>query len=213
MKRRKLQMSSSNLIRRSGLAALIGGVLFVLLDVVDFISFLNQPFTEVATTSIWIIVQGAYVVAAVLITLGLVGMYAHQAQQVGTLGLVAFVVTFIGGMMATGSSWSETFFGPWLAETAPGLMEADPAGSVITGVIVSYLLFTLGWLLFGLTSLRAKVLPSGAAVLLMIGAVLFLVLGFLEFPFASVVFGAAIAWLGFALWSSPPNPALVSETA
>jgi hypothetical protein len=204
-------MSSSNLIRWSGLAALIGGVLFVILDVVDFISFGNQPFTAVATTGAWMIVQGAYIVTAMLIALGLVGLYAYQAQQTGTLGLVAFVIAFIGGMMATGSTWSEAFFGPWLSKAAPELMEANPAGPVITGVILSYLLFALGWFLFGLVSLRAKVLPGGAAVLLMIGAVLFLVLGFLEFPFASVVFGAAIAWLGFALWSS--LPASVSETA
>lgn len=115
--------------------------------------------------------------------------------------------------MVTGAAWSETFFGSWLAEAAPELMEVDPAGSVITGVIISYLLFALGCFLFGLTSLQVKVLPRGAAVLLMIGSVLFLVLGFLDLPFASVVFGVAIAWLGFALWSSSPNPALVSEMA
>ena len=206
-------MSSSNLIRWSGLVALIGGGLFVILDVVDFISFGNQSFTEVATTSIWIIVQGAYVVAAVLITLGLVGMYVYQAQEAGTLGLVAFVVTFFGGMMAAGSSWSETFFGPWLAEAAPGLMEADPAGSVITGVLISYLLFALGWFLFGLASLQAKVLPRGASVLLMIGAVLFLALGFIELPFASAVLGAALAWLGFALWSGVSQPVRSAKVA
>jgi hypothetical protein len=213
MKRRKLLMSSSNLIRWSGLVALIGGVLFVILDVVDFISFGNQPFTAVATTGVWTIAQGAYIVAAIFITLGLVGLYVCQAQQTGTLGLVAFVVTFIGGMMATGSTWSEAFFGPWLSEAAPELMEANPAGSVITGAILSYLLFALGWFLFGLASLRAKVLPRGAAVLLMIGAVVFLVLGFLDLPFAGVVFGAAVAWLGSALWSSSSNSALVSKTA
>lgn len=200
-------MSSSNLIRWSGLVALIGGALFVIFDIVDSISFGNQSFTAVATTGTWMIVQGAYVVAAILITLGLVGLYACQAQQTGLMGLVAFVLTFVGGAMATGSAWSEAFFGPWLAEAAPELMETDPAGSVIAGVILSYLLFTLGWFLFGLLSLRAKVLPRGAAMLLMLGAALFLVLGFLELPFASVVFGAAIAWLGFALWSSSPNPA------
>jgi len=206
-------MSSSNLIRWSGLAALIGGVLFVILDVVDFISFGNQPFTGVATTGFWIMVQGVYIVAAMLVALGLVGMYVCQAQKAGTLGLVAFVITFIGGMMATGSTWSEAFFGPWLAKAAPELMDADPAGSVITGVILSYLLFALGWFLFGLASLRAQVLPRGAAVLLMIGAVLFLVIGFLDLPFADVVFGAAVAWLGSALWSSSSNSALVSEMA
>lgn len=83
-------MSSSNLIRWSGLVALIGGVLFVILDVVDFISFGNQPLTEVATTGTWMIVQGSYIVAAMLITLGLVGLYACQAQRAGTLGLGSF---------------------------------------------------------------------------------------------------------------------------
>ena len=204
-------MSSSKLIRWSGLVAFIGGVLFVIFDVVDFISFGKQPLAEVAATGTWIIVQGSYIVAAMLIALGLVGLYVCQTQQAGTLGLVAFVVTFIGGMMAVGSSWSEAFFGPWLAKAAPELLDADPAGPVITGVVLSYLLFALGWFLFGLSSLRAKVLPGGAAVLLVIGAVLFLVLGFLDLPFASVVFGAAIAWLGFALWTSPP--ASVSEMA
>jgi hypothetical protein len=206
-------MSSSNLIRWSGLIAFIGGVLFVIFDVVDFISFGNQPLSEVATTGTWIFVQGAYIVAAVLIALGLVGLYMCQVQQVGTLGLVAFVITFIGDMMATGSTWSEAFFGPWLAEAAPELMEANPAGPVITGVILSYLLFALGWFLFGLTSLRAKMLPSGAAVLLMIGAVLFLVLSFLDLPFTSVVLGAAVAWLGFTLWSSSPSLTPVSGRA
>lgn len=206
-------MSSSNLIRWSGLTALIGGVLFAILDIVDFVSFGNQSLPEVATKGTWIIVQGSFILAIAFITLGLVGLYVYQASQAGTLGLVAFALTFFGGMMAAGSSWSETFFGPWMAEEAPGLMGGDPAGSVITGVLISYLLFALGWFLFGLASLQAKVLPRGASVLLMIGAVLFLALGLIELPFASAVLGTAIAWLGSALWSGISQPVRSAKAA
>ena len=205
-------MSSAKLIRWSGLAALVGGALFVILNIVEAIAFGNQPHTEIATTGAWLIVQLTYILMVALITLGLVGLYVRQAKAAGSLGLIAFLVAFFGSILAAGSIWSEAFFGAWLAEAAPELLEADPSGVVSFGALLSFLLFALGMLLFGLASLQANVLPRGASVLLVIGAVLFVVLAFLDLPFAGVVFGAAMAWLGFSLWSTPPSPALVSET-
>jgi hypothetical protein len=204
-------MSSSNLMRWSGLAALVGGVLFVLLDVLESLLFTNLPEAEAASTGAWIIVQGSFILATVFIAMGLVGLYTRQAEQAGTLGLVAFVVTFFGAMMAAGSTWSEAFFGAWLAEAAPELLDSDPSGALASGILLSYLLFALGWLLFGLASLRAGALPRGAAVLLIIGAVLFPVLGALEIPFAGILYGAAVAWMGYALWSSAGDAAMIAE--
>jgi hypothetical protein len=134
-----------------------------------------------------------------------------MARGTGTLGLVAFLAAFTGIMMGAGSTWGEAFFGSWVAENAPELLEADPSGGLITGILLTYMFFTIGNLLFGLAALQSGVLPRGAAVLLMIGAVLFAVLGFLEINFAGVVLGAAVAWLGYALWSSPGEPVWVSE--
>jgi hypothetical protein len=207
-------MSSSNLKRWSGLAALVGGGLFAILSIADSLLLGNQPYSEVAATGAWIVVQLTYIAAGILMALGLLGLYAHQTQQAGTLGLFAFVVTFIGGMMAAGSSWSEAFFGAWLARAAPELLDADPAGIVFAGAILSFLLFALGWFLFGLASLRAGVLPRGAAILLMVGALLFAVINIAELPFAGVLFGAALAWMGYALWSGTADkPELIAEAA
>ncbi len=207
-------MSSSNLMRWSGLAASAGGALFIVLDVAEFLLIGNQAYSEAAATGAWILVQGSYILAAVLVSLGLVGLYLCQARQAGRLGLVAFVVTFLGGMMAAGSTWSEAFFGPWLAQAAPELLDADPTGAVIAGVLVSYVLFALGWFLFGLASLRAGVLPRGAAILLMIGALLFVVVSVMELPFTGVLYGAAVAWMGYALWSgTAEEPSLIAEAA
>jgi hypothetical protein len=205
-------MSSSNLMRWSGLAALVGGVLFAVPDVAESLLFTNQSYGEAAATSAWTIVQVAYIGAAVLFTMGLVGLYVRQAEQAGTLGLVAFLVAFIGGVMGSGSAWSEAFLGAWLADAAPELLDADPSGALAAGLLLTFGLLALGWLLFGLASLRAGVLPRGAALLLMIGAVLYPVGGFLELPFAGVVFGAAVAWMGYALWSGTANePARMAE--
>jgi hypothetical protein len=195
-------MSSSNLIRWSGLAAFAGGLIFFILDFLESILFGNLPVGDAAATSAWTIVQVSYIVGMVLIALGLVGLYARQAESAGTLGLVAFILAFTGEMMAIGSTWSEAFFAAWLAQAAPELLEADPSGAFVTGLTLTFGLFALGWLLFGLASLRAGVLPRGAAVLLMIGAVLYPVLGILSIPFAGLVFGAALVWMGYTLWSS-----------
>ena len=55
----------------------------------------------------------------------------------------------------------------------------------------------VGWLLFGAATLRARVYPRAAAVLLMVGAVL----AALPLPFTYVVFGVAVAWLGSGLFA------------
>jgi hypothetical protein len=206
-------MVSSDLKRWSGLAALIGGGLFVVLSAIEFALFGNQPDAEAAVRAAWLIVQVFYVAAAILSVLGLVGLYVDQAQEAGRLGLIAFVLAFFGGLMATGSIWSEAFFGGWLATAAPELLSTEPSGALAAGVLATYVLFALGWFLFGLASLRAGVLPRGAAVLLTIGALWFLVADISGLPFSVVVYGAAVAWMGFALWSSPAHQPLITEPA
>jgi hypothetical protein len=206
-------MSSSNLIRWSGLAALVGGVLIVISDVLNAVFFPSEPGTEVMLSSTWFIVQILGLVALAFITLGLVGMYTRQTQRAGILGLIAFVMTFSGMLMVFGLLWGEPFLGPLVAEQAPGLLSTEPSGALAVGNILSVVLFALGWFLFGLASLRAGVLPRGAAILMITGALLSFVLTSLDLPLWSVVLGAAVTWMGYALWSGTREPALVSEAA
>jgi hypothetical protein len=211
IKRRKMQMSSSNLIRWSGLSALVGGALIIASDVINAVLFPGEQGSQVMLSSTWFIVQILGLLALVLITLGLVGLYAVQAQQAGTLGLIAFVTAFAGILMVFGLSWGEPFLGPLVAEQAPGLLSAEPSGALAIGSILSLVLFALGWLLFGLASLRAGMLPRGAAVLLIVGALLSFVLTSLDLPLWSIVLGASVIWMGYSLWSGTGAPALVAE--
>ena len=51
----------------------------------------------------------------------------------------------------------------------------------------SWAVFILGWVLFGVAATKAQVYPRVATILLIVG-----------FP-TSILFSAAIVWLGFAL--------------
>jgi len=210
-------MPSSNLIRWGGLAALAGGALLIIANVAEFFLFGDQPDSVAATTNAWVILDTLFLGAIVLIFLGLVGLYAHQAKQAGIFGLIAFLAALSGTPMIFGFIWGGAFVLPSMAEAAPdfvdpAFLDADPSGVLLVGALLTFVLFALGWLLFGLASLRARVLPRGAAVLLMVGAVL--TFSFvLEFPFSIVVFGAALAWMGYALWSGASEPAAEPQPA
>lgn len=205
-------MSSSDLIRWSGLSAFAGGVLFVIADALEFLLFADQPDSVAATTNAWLIVDMFFLVAIGLILLALVGLYARQAQQAGILGRIAFLAALSGTVMMFGFIWAGAFILPAIADEAPEFMDSDPAGVLMVGVILTFALFVLGWLLFGLISLRANVLPRGAAALLIVGAILIFAY-LLEVPFSTVVFGTALAWMGYALWSGTGEPALGAEGA
>jgi hypothetical protein len=86
---------------------------------------------------------------------------------------------------------------PLVTEVAPELLYYEKTGWLNFGFMASFSLFALGWLLFGVSTFRARVNPRRAAVLLIVGVVLVV----LRPPIASVVFDAAVAWLGFSLFT------------
>ena len=207
-------MSTSHLIRWSGLAALLGGALFALLDVVEFALFSGQPQSAVAATGAWGIVQVFYIVACVLISLGLVGAYTRQAGKGGSLGLAAFLVALTGTTMVAGAEWSAAFIASWIAKVAsPEVLDAEPIGMLAAGVLLTFILFGLGWFLFGLVLLQSGFLSRATALAMMIGAILVVVLGLLGLPFSSVVFGVALARMGYALWSGIGEEIFTPEAA
>ena len=75
-------------------------------------------------------------------------------------------------------------------------------GSVWILVILSAFALTTGIVLFGIATLRAKVLPSAAGLLLLAaGLMLFLVDPENRRAFLALPYGVAWLWLGYALWS------------
>jgi hypothetical protein len=132
-----------------------------------------------------------------LLPLGLVGLYARQSEAAGPLGLLSFLVAFAGTVLVAGFAWTDTFIAPELATSAPRLFEAGPP----PGRSLSFLVFGVGWALFGLASLVGRVYPRSASALLIVGAVISTVLSLtlLPVPLGWLPFEGAVAWLGVAL--------------
>jgi drug/metabolite transporter (DMT)-like permease len=201
--REGVDMSSSNLIRWAGLAAILAGVLLVVADLLNLaIGFDDdEPFSESATTGIYALQSWANLLGAVLLLIGLVGLYARQSETAGPLGLAGFLVAFLGTALVTGLIWASLFIVPNLAVEVPAFL--DEGEGPPPGFFLSLITFALGWLLFGIATLRARVFPRAAAILLMIGAVI----AALPLPFTGIVLAIAMAWLGFALFTGREAPA------
>ncbi len=198
-------MSSSNLIRLAGLAALISGVLAAIGDLLRLVVDVEDPGS--ATTASYAIVFLLYLISTALLLLGLVGLYISQSQAAGILGLVGFLVAFLGTVLLAGALWFELFITPALATEAPGLLEAELG---LPGFILMLLFGTVGWVLFGVATLRAGVYPRWAAILLIVGGAI----AFFPLPLAGIIFSVTVAYLGFLLFTgqvgSDEQPSRVS---
>ena len=186
-------MSSSDLMRWGGLAALVGGVLFVVAELLGLPTINIESFSETATTTSFAIQTTTFLLGVVLMLLGLVGLYARQSEAAGALGLIGFLVAFLGTVLIGGFMWASVFIAPALATEVPEVVDAGPP----PGLLPTFIIFAVGWLLFGIATLRGRVFPRAAAILLIVGAVVTI----LPLPFTTLVFDVAVAWLGFALFT------------
>lgn len=198
-------MLTTNLIRWSGLASVLAGVLYAL-------GALLHPVGEdlaAYTSPKWVPAHQVYWVSAMLMLFGLVGLYARQVEKTGWLGLVGFVLAFIGTVLVDSIFVMASTVIHLVAVQAPALFDQAAAPPTF-GVLVVVLGFILGYILFGIATMRAGVLPRWSGLLLIIGSAMFMIseavplnasLSHLIVTIGDAIFGAGFVWMGFALWS------------
>jgi hypothetical protein len=102
----------------------------------------------------------------------LIGVHGRQAYKAGRLGTFGFSAAVLGTMLLGGDLWFESFAVPWLAEGPfPEVLKSAPSILFALGAIVSYWLFAIGWVLFGLVSLRARVFPVWISLFVVAGGI------------------------------------------
>jgi hypothetical protein len=192
-------MPTSNLIRWGGLAAVIAGVSLI-------IQQLYALALPDVTAGGWIAAHTLGYVGLSLGLLGQISVYAAQMDKVGRLGMIGFILAFIGNGLTAGAAFMNTYIVPVLTAQAPELIA--PTGPLFRGplglmVLLSAVLVTAGFIMFGLATARAKVLPTPAAWLVVVTAWFGLAAVFSPavFAIAGALFGLGNAWLGFAIWS------------
>lgn len=176
------------------------GVLLLIAELLELLpAFDDYPFSELALTGLFTFQLALYLLGLILLSVGLVGLYARQSETAGSLGLAGFLVAFIGTVFFTGFFWANLFVAPALAVGAPEFLDH---GGRFPGFRTSLLIYAVGWLLFGLASLKARVYPRAPVIVLIVGAALDL----FGAPLSGLVIDAAFVWLGFSLFSGRVTP-------
>ncbi len=175
-------MSSSNLIRWCGLAAGVAGILFIIVDLISLFVFgFGQRFTEAIISSGLLPFRSTAVPLAGALVL--LGLVGLYARQSGITGIPG-LVSFLLAFICT---------------------------VLAQGSVLADLLAILGWALFGVSCLQARVYPWAASILLTVGAVstavassfprsepggalMYAVIG------ADIILNTAIVWLGLYLF-------------
>lgn len=186
-------MSSSNLIRWGGIAAMVSGALVIVFVLLS----------EVLPEGVFYV----FILVFLLLVVALLGLHARQAGRSGLLGRIGFVLALIGagalGVLIAVVGVAEAIFGN------------NPDESAAAGVLlfVLFVAFIVGIVLLGIATFRAGVLPRGAAVLFTLGLPAGLVIDLLTgaffeeeatpwgFYIGPTAFAIGLLWLGYALWS------------
>lgn len=215
-------MSSSNLIRWGGLAAMLGGIVGVLYSPFYALAYfatkegassleapwvaawagavrpILEPFLTFAAPEVVYLTYGKVATFMFLGWMaGMLALHARQARYAGRLEKWGFRIAFTGVVLGTLGS-----IGVYWIWGAIDLL-------FITLMVPALLLFMVGFPLFGAGTLRAKVAPHLGAWLLTIGG--FPGIFLLTFLTGQLTLGLLllnIAWvaLGYALWAEKAAP-------
>jgi hypothetical protein len=206
-----MKITSSNLIRFSGLALVPAGIVFAGIQPIH-----PPDVVESVTTTAWAIITPLKFAMSILFVVGITGLYARQAEKAGVFGFLAFLVLASSWTLQTSFVFTEAFVLPPLAATAPAFVDAalgisyGHTGGVDLGVLPTLysvgvgITYMLGGLLFGIATLRVGILPRVPAALLAVAAALTPLAALLPHAqqrYAAIPVALALAWLGYALFS------------
>ena len=206
----KMTLTPANLMRWTGLAAIVGGIIFAGIQPIHPSVILSS-----VTTDAWAIINSLKLAMCFLFLTGIAGLYVRQMENAGWLGLAGFVLFSLSWALQSGFVFAEVFILPPMASAAPqfvdsflGIANGSPGELDIGAIVPVYtlvgILYLLGGLLFGIATVRAGVLPRGPAVMLAITALLTpsaVLLPHEVQRLVAIPMGLSLAWLGYALWA------------
>ncbi len=216
IKENNMKITASSLIRWTGLAAIVAGIIFAGYQPIQPPEVLSS-----VTTSAWAILTPLKTAMCLLFLLGWTGLYARQVKKAGWLGLAGYLLLSFCWALQFAFIFASAFILPLLATKEPTFVDSllRSASGTVSSVNLGALpmLYTLvgigyilGGLLFGIATLRAGILSRWAAGLLIVSSLLPLAfvlhsVAVLIPPniqhLAAMPLGIAVAWLGYSLLS------------
>ena len=168
--------------------------------------------TEAFLTSSYHVSSGLRLLSIVLLLWGLIGIYGRRSRALGTFGLWAFVVAFLGTALTVGNVWAEVFVWPTLTEVAPNTLSGTITGAspyLMAGLNLSFPLFGIGLILFGAATFWAGVYPRWASALLIVSIPVTIFLdptpGSFQESIGQILLGIAVSALGWHALRTPTS--------
>ena len=187
-------VSLSPLARSAGPLALAAGGLFTITQLVTVATLDPSNLVASSLEPVFLINGIVYFVAFCLLMLALVAIYGREGHRAGKLWTIGACAAIIGTFaLGANVGWFDVFAAPWIALVAPEAMKTPNVGSLPIGGLSSYVLFVLGWVVFGIASFRARVFPVAISLAIVVSA---LIAWPSAFPPYGVPFGLTIAGLG-----------------
>src|SRR5919204_4883600 len=160
-------MSSATLYRLCGLALLLSVPIGLLGHVV-----VHPPGHTLETMAgeRWVPAHSLILAQALLLLLGLPGLYARVARCAGWVGLVGFVLMFLGTTSGVSTMVYEVFVIPVLVADPTYQPLLLPGGPVVGGPLGVYqlavggIIFALGSIALGLAPIRGGALPRPGGI-------------------------------------------------
>ncbi|TSA46620.1 hypothetical protein D4R52_00125 [bacterium] len=206
-------MLSSKLVKWAGAANIAAG----LMTAVFWFIHPNPQLNDLAarTTGRWTFVYGMFVFVLILTLFALVGILAKQLDKAKALGIIGYILGSIGTAIFIGAGTFDGFVSPILAGNPLTQSLLDAKGPLLTHLsplfILGGLCFALGYILLGISIMRAKVLPKYAGLLLILsGPILGLspLMPAVARTYGSLVFGLTNVWIGYAMWTEKDQAAV-----
>jgi len=187
-------MSESALSRYAGpIVLIVGAYLTVTHLALEFVFVSFSDVAVMAADPLYRVLNLAYAAAFSGLAIAACAAYDRQAREAGRFGLVALCAAIIGTVNLGANMWFEGFAVPWLAGVVPQILTAEKTLFWQVGYLSSYILFSIGWVLFGFASLRARVFPRLISLAIVVGGLI----GFLAArPPYGVALGLALLSLG-----------------
>jgi hypothetical protein len=198
---------SSPLASAAGPIALVAGLAFAAVDVARLLATdRSLDRIEMMRQTPFVVTNALYWAVFIGLVLALVSVYFRSAGRTGGLGAVGFCFALVGTLDMAGNMWFDGFAGPWIADVAPGAILAGGSGILAVGGLSSYVLFALGWIVFGIAGWRTRMFPAWAGIAFIVAGVLGYNAGL---PPYGIPIGLTMATLGWWILrgSSPRQPA------
>ena len=200
-------MTISKLQVWGGTLTMVVGIFLGLFGILPMIMLpSSEPLIEWVLDPDWTSLNSLALIMTVLTPLALVSLYSKQVKESGRLGFIGFQMAFIGSVLFSSVQFDEALLWRILAAGAPSLLDLNGPMFKNTGFSTIYLvmgvLYILGFILFGVATMRGGVFPRIAAVLLILGVPLFASGVFLPQLFrtiGAILAGTSFVWMGFRL--------------